>query len=87
MGEPAARAGDTAKTCNDPTDLPVGKVVATPGTVFINKLPAAKQTDRVVALDTHVIMVPAPGGAVPTPTPHPFNGLRPPIPGCPRTWV
>lgn len=30
----AARAGDTAKTCNDPTDLPVGKVVAQ-GTVFI----------------------------------------------------
>jgi uncharacterized Zn-binding protein involved in type VI secretion len=24
----AARAGDTAKTCNDPTDLPVGTVVA-----------------------------------------------------------
>ncbi len=25
----AARDGDTAKTCNDPADLPVGKVVAT----------------------------------------------------------
>ena len=24
----AARAGDTAKTCNDPTDLPVGTVLA-----------------------------------------------------------
>ena len=24
----AARAGDTAETCNDPTDMPVGKVVA-----------------------------------------------------------
>jgi uncharacterized Zn-binding protein involved in type VI secretion len=33
-GQPAARNGDTAKTCNDPTDLPVGTVVAT-GTVFI----------------------------------------------------
>ena len=27
-GKAAARAGDTAKTCNDPTDLPVGTVVA-----------------------------------------------------------
>ena len=33
-GKPAARAGDTAKTCNDPTDLPVGTVVAA-GTVTI----------------------------------------------------
>ena len=33
-GKPAARNGDTAKTCNDPTDLPVGTVIAT-GTVFI----------------------------------------------------
>jgi uncharacterized Zn-binding protein involved in type VI secretion len=27
-GKPAARAGDTAMTCNDPVDAPVGKVVA-----------------------------------------------------------
>lgn len=27
-GKPAARAGDTALTCNDPVDLPVGTVVA-----------------------------------------------------------
>ena len=27
-GKPAARAGDTAMTCNDPVDLPNGKVVA-----------------------------------------------------------
>jgi uncharacterized Zn-binding protein involved in type VI secretion len=27
-GQPAARAGDTALTCNDPADLPVGTVVA-----------------------------------------------------------
>jgi uncharacterized Zn-binding protein involved in type VI secretion len=27
-GQPAARAGDTARTCNDPVDLPVGAVVA-----------------------------------------------------------
>ena len=33
-GKPAARNGDTATTCNDPADLPVGKVVAA-GTVFI----------------------------------------------------
>jgi uncharacterized Zn-binding protein involved in type VI secretion len=28
-GKEAARAGDTAKTCNDPVDAPVGTVVAT----------------------------------------------------------
>jgi uncharacterized Zn-binding protein involved in type VI secretion len=33
-GKAAARAGDTAKTCNDPVDLPVGSVVAV-GTVLI----------------------------------------------------
>lgn len=33
-GKAAARAGDTAETCNDPADLPVGKVVAV-GTVLI----------------------------------------------------
>lgn len=33
-GKPAARAGDTALTCNDPVDLPVGTVVAQ-GTVNI----------------------------------------------------
>ena len=33
-GKPAARAGDSAMTCNDPVDLPVGTVVAT-STVFI----------------------------------------------------
>jgi uncharacterized Zn-binding protein involved in type VI secretion len=27
-GKAAARNGDTAETCNDPTDLPVGTVVA-----------------------------------------------------------
>jgi uncharacterized Zn-binding protein involved in type VI secretion len=27
-GKPAARNGDTALTCNDPVDLPVGTVVA-----------------------------------------------------------
>src|SRR5262249_39086730 len=33
-GKPAARHGDTALTCNDPTDLPAGTVVAV-GTVMI----------------------------------------------------
>jgi uncharacterized Zn-binding protein involved in type VI secretion len=33
-GKPAARNGDTAMTCNDPADLPVGSVVAL-GTVLI----------------------------------------------------
>lgn len=33
-GKPAARAGDTALTCNDPADAPVGTVVAA-GTVMI----------------------------------------------------
>lgn len=33
-GKMAARNGDTAMTCNDPSDLPVGKVVAA-GTVLI----------------------------------------------------
>ena len=32
--KPAARAGDTALTCNDPVDMPVGTVVAA-GTVLI----------------------------------------------------
>ena len=33
-GKPAARSGDMALTCNDPTDLPMGSVVAA-GTVLI----------------------------------------------------
>ncbi len=38
--------------------------------------PAAKQGDRVIAVDTHIIMIPAPPGPpVPTPLPHPFNGI------------
>ena len=36
--------------------------------------PAAKQGDRIVAIDIHVILVPTPGGPVPTPRPHPFSG-------------
>lgn len=33
-GKAAARAGDTVLTCNDPADLPVGKIIAA-GTVMI----------------------------------------------------
>ena len=33
-GKPAARAGDTALTCNDPADMPAGTIVAA-GTVLI----------------------------------------------------
>ncbi len=38
-------------------------------------LPAAKQSDKIVATDTHIVMVPSPGGPVPTPLPHPFVGI------------
>ena len=37
--------------------------------------PAAKQGDQIVAVDTHIVMVPSPGGPVPTPLPHPFSGI------------
>ena len=37
--------------------------------------PAAKQGDTVVGTDIHVLMIPSPGGPVPTPTPMPFNGV------------
>ena len=36
--------------------------------------PAAKQGDQIIATDTHIIMIPSPGGPVPTPTPLPFTG-------------
>jgi uncharacterized Zn-binding protein involved in type VI secretion len=35
---------------------------------------AAKMNDQVVGTDTHIILVPTPGGTVPTPLPHPFSG-------------
>lgn len=37
--------------------------------------PAAKQGDQITAIDTHIVMVPSPGGPVPTPLPHPFTGI------------
>ena len=37
--------------------------------------PAAKQSDKVIAVDTHIVMVPAPPGPpVPIPLPHLFSG-------------
>ena len=39
-------------------------------------LPAAKQGDHIIAIDTHIVMVPSPPGQpVPTPLPHPFSGI------------
>jgi uncharacterized Zn-binding protein involved in type VI secretion len=38
--------------------------------------PAAKQGDKITAQDIHIVLVPAPPGPpVPTPLPHPFNGI------------
>lgn len=37
--------------------------------------PAAKRGDRVMATDTHIILVPSPSGPIPTPLPHPFIGI------------
>lgn len=36
--------------------------------------PAAKEGDQIMATDIHIIMIPSPGGPVPTPLPHPFAG-------------
>lgn len=38
-------------------------------------MPAAKQGDKIIATDIHIVMIPSPGGPVPTPLPHPFNGM------------
>jgi uncharacterized Zn-binding protein involved in type VI secretion len=38
-------------------------------------MPAAKQGDQVIATDIHIILIPSPGGPVPTPLPHPFVGM------------
>src|SRR5262245_58145959 len=37
--------------------------------------PAAKQGDRIVAIDTHIVMVPSGPALVPTPLPHQFAGV------------
>ena len=36
--------------------------------------PAAKQGDKVIATDIHIVMIPSPGGPIPTPLPNPFAG-------------
>lgn len=36
--------------------------------------PAAKEGDKIVAVDTHIVMVQAGPAQVPTPLPHPFSG-------------
>ncbi|MEX2375480.1 MAG: PAAR domain-containing protein [Dehalococcoidia bacterium] len=36
--------------------------------------PAARKNDPVLGIDIHIIMIPTPGGEVPTPLPHPFSG-------------
>ncbi len=36
--------------------------------------PVATQGSLVMAADTHIVMIPSPGGPVPTPIPSPFNG-------------
>lgn len=74
MGKGIATLGSMAETCNDPANMPVGQVIAV-GTVFVNKKPAAKQGDKIVGVDTHIIMIPSPGGPVPTPLPHPYMGI------------
>jgi uncharacterized Zn-binding protein involved in type VI secretion len=37
--------------------------------------PAAKEGDRIVGVDIHIVNIPSPGGPVPTPLPHPFAGV------------
>lgn len=37
--------------------------------------PAAKKGDRILATDTHIVMLPAGTSLVPTPLPHPFTGI------------
>ena len=37
--------------------------------------PAAKMGDQIIATDIHIVMIPSPGGPVPTPLPHPFTGI------------
>lgn len=75
MGKGVATLGSMAETCNDPSNMPVGQVIAV-GTVFVNKKPAAKKGDQIVGVDTHIIMIPAPPGPpIPTPLPHPYCGI------------
>ena len=36
--------------------------------------PVAKEGDKIVGVDTHIVMVSSPAGPVPTPSPSPFSG-------------
>jgi uncharacterized Zn-binding protein involved in type VI secretion len=36
--------------------------------------PAATLGSQVVAVDTHIVLIPSPGGPIPTPLPSPFSG-------------
>lgn len=38
-------------------------------------MPAAKQGDKIMATDIHIILIPVGTGTVPTPLPHPFVGI------------
>lgn len=57
-GKPAARSGDTAITCNDPVDAPLGKVVAV-GTVFIGEMGAGA-----AEVDLTSLLTPPGAGAI-----------------------
>lgn len=37
--------------------------------------PIARQSDQVIGVDTHIVMVPVGPALVPTPLPHPFAGM------------
>lgn len=37
--------------------------------------PAAKHGDRVIGIDTHIVMAPSGESLTPTPAPHPFSGV------------
>jgi len=37
--------------------------------------PAAKKGDQITATDTHIVLIPSPGGPVPTPLPSSFAGI------------
>lgn len=75
MGKGVATLGSMAETCDDPSNMPVGQVIAV-GTVLVNKKPAAKKGDQIVGVDIHIVMVPAPPAPpIPTPLPHPFAGI------------
>lgn len=37
--------------------------------------PAATEGDHVLGIDTHIVLIPSPGGPIPTPVPLPFDGV------------